>query len=42
MGMLAARSIIEGVRYNMEEVGNEKEYYEKGHFISINQDKVNN
>lgn len=30
MGMLAAKSIIEGEKYDMEEVGNEKEYFEKG------------
>ena len=30
MGMLAAKSIIEGKKYDMEEVGNEKEYFEKG------------
>jgi protoporphyrinogen oxidase len=30
MGMLAARSIIDGVRYDIESVGEEKEYFEKG------------
>lgn len=30
MGMMAARSIVDGVRYDIEAVGEEKEYYEKG------------
>lgn len=30
MGMLAARSIIEGTRYDIEKVGDEAEYYEQG------------
>ncbi|MBX4200298.1 FAD-dependent oxidoreductase [Candidatus Parcubacteria bacterium] len=30
MGMLAAKSIIDGKKYDIEEVGNEKEYFEKG------------
>lgn len=30
MGMLAAKSIIDNVRYDMDSVGEEKEYYEKG------------
>ncbi len=30
MGMLAAQSIIEGKRYDIEKVGDEKEYYESG------------
>ncbi len=30
MGMLAAKSIIEGTRYDIEKVGDEKEYYESG------------
>ncbi len=30
MGMLAAKSIIDGVKYDIEEVGSEKTYYEKG------------
>lgn len=30
MGILAAKSIIEGVRYDIEKVGDEKEYYESG------------
>lgn len=30
MGMLAAKSIIDGMRYDIENVGNEKEYYEAG------------
>lgn len=30
MGMLAARSIVEGVRHNFDSVGSEKSYYEKG------------
>ncbi len=30
MGMLAAKSIIDGVRYDIEAVGSEKEYYESG------------
>lgn len=30
MGMLAAKGIIDGKRYNMDEIGNEKEYFEKG------------
>lgn len=31
MGILAARSIIEGKQYNLEEVGAEQEYFEKGY-----------
>lgn len=31
MGILAARNIIEGKKYNIEEVGSEKEYFEKGY-----------
>lgn len=30
MGMLAAQSIIDGKKYDIEEVGNEQEYFEKG------------
>lgn len=30
MGILAAKSIINGKRYNIEDVGGEKEYYESG------------
>ena len=30
MGMLAARGIIEGTRYDFESVGSGKGYYEKG------------
>lgn len=30
MGMLAAKCIIDGVRYDIDSVGEEKEYYEKG------------
>jgi protoporphyrinogen oxidase len=30
MGMLAAQSIIDGVRYDIESIGEEKEYFEKG------------
>jgi protoporphyrinogen oxidase len=30
MGMLAAKSIIEGKKYDIEQVGAEQEYYEKG------------
>jgi len=30
MGMLAAKCIIDGKRYDIESVGNEEEYYEKG------------
>ena len=30
MGILAARNIIEGKRYNIEEVGEKQEYFEKG------------
>jgi len=30
-GILAARSIIEGKQYNIEEVGAEQEYFEKGY-----------
>lgn len=30
MGMLAAKSIIDNVRYDIDSVGEEKEYYEKG------------
>lgn len=31
MGIAAARGIADGKRYNMDEIGSEKEYYEKGH-----------
>ncbi len=31
MGILAARNIIEGKRYNIEEVGAEQEYFERGY-----------
>jgi len=31
MGILAARSIIEGKQYNLEEVGAEQEYFERGY-----------
>jgi hypothetical protein len=31
MGILAARSIIDGKRYAIEEVGAEKEYFERGY-----------
>lgn len=31
MGILAARSVIEGKRYSIEDVGAEKEYFEKGY-----------
>lgn len=31
MGMLAAKSIIDGTAYDIESVGTEKEYFEKGH-----------
>ena len=31
MGILAARSIIEGKQYNIEEVGAEQEYFERGY-----------
>lgn len=31
MGILAARSIIEGKKYNIEEVGAEKDYFERGY-----------
>jgi len=31
MGILAARSIIEGKQYNHEEVGAEEEYFERGY-----------
>ena len=30
MGMLAAKSIVDDVRYDIDSVGEEKEYYEKG------------
>ncbi len=30
MGMMAAKSIIDGVKYDIESVGEEKEYFEKG------------
>ena len=30
MGMLAARSIIDNQRYNIDDVGKEQEYYERG------------
>jgi protoporphyrinogen oxidase len=31
MGILAARNIIEGRRYNLDEVGSEQEYFERGY-----------
>lgn len=31
MGILSARSIIEGKQYNLEEIGAEKEYFERGY-----------
>lgn len=31
MGMLTAKSIIDNVKYDIESIGEEKEYYEKGH-----------
>lgn len=31
MGILAARSIIEGKQYNLEEIGAEQEYFERGY-----------
>mgnify|MGYP001590611316 FL=1 len=31
MGMLAAKSIIEGKKYDLEEIGSEEEYFEKGY-----------
>lgn len=31
MGIMAARSIIEGKQYNIEEIGAEQEYFEKGY-----------
>jgi len=31
MGILAARSIIEGKQYNLEEVGAEQDYFERGY-----------
>jgi protoporphyrinogen oxidase len=31
MGIAAARGIVDGKRYNMDEIGSEKEYLEKGH-----------
>lgn len=34
MGMLAAKSIIDGVKYDLEKVGDEKEYYESGKLYS--------
>lgn len=33
MGMLTAKSIIDGVMYDIEAVGEEKEYYEKGYIV---------
>ncbi len=38
MGILAARSIIEGKRYNIDEVGSEEEYFEKG-YLAAGQEK---
>jgi hypothetical protein len=31
MGILAARGVIEGKKYNIEDVGSEQEYFEKGY-----------
>jgi hypothetical protein len=31
MGILAARSLIEGKRYNLEEVGAEEAYFERSY-----------
>ena len=31
MGILAARSIIENKKYNLDDVGSEKEYFESGY-----------
>jgi len=31
MGIMAARSIIEGKQYNIEEIGAEQEYFERGY-----------
>ncbi len=39
MGILAAKSIIEGKRYDIEKVGEEKEYYESGKLRETNQKK---
>lgn len=36
MGILAARSIIENKRYNLDDIGSEKEYFEKGYIKSEN------
>jgi hypothetical protein len=30
MGMLAAKSVVEGKKYDIEKVGDEAEYYESG------------
>lgn len=36
MGMLAAKSLIDGVRYDIDAVGEEKEYYESGKIYAKN------
>lgn len=41
MGMLAARSVIEGQHYDLEKVGEEKEYYESGK-VPIKEKKYDN
>lgn len=40
MGILAAKSIIEGVRYDIESIGEEKGYFESGK-IPTNKDRIN-
>jgi len=40
MGILAAKSIIDGKRYDIEEVGSEAEYYEKGELRVSEKQKV--
>lgn len=34
MGMLAAKSIIEGKRYDLDTIGNEKDHYENGNLVA--------
>ena len=40
MGILAAKSIIDGKKYDIEEVGSEAEYYEKGELRVSEKQKV--
>ena len=40
MGILAAKSIIDGKKYDIEEVGSEAEYYEKGELRVSEKQKI--